>query len=95
MAPVDIIRMIRSRILTWAVHVACMGSMRIVYNISVGKLKRRRPQERSRLRCKNIIRMYLREIGKEGVDWINVAQDRNHWLAIVNTVMNLDYVRGC
>jgi hypothetical protein len=53
------------------------------------KVLRRRPLEISRRRLEDGIRMVLRESGWEGVEWIQLAQDRNRWLALVNTVMNL------
>jgi hypothetical protein len=49
----------------------------------------KRPLRRPRLRWENNIKMYLGEIGWEGVEWIHVAQDRDWWRALVNTVMNL------
>jgi hypothetical protein len=57
-----------------------------VYKILVGKPEENRPVGRSR-RWGDIIRVDLREIGWEGVNWIHLAQDRK-WLAFVNTVMN-------
>jgi hypothetical protein len=55
----------------------------------VGKPERKRPLRRFRCRWENYIRMDVREIGWEVVDWMHVAQDRYQWWAIVNTVMNL------
>jgi hypothetical protein len=55
----------------------------------VGKLEGKRPLGRSRRKCENNIKMDLREIGWAGVDWIDLAQDRDKWSALVNTVMNL------
>jgi hypothetical protein len=65
--------------------------MRNGYNIWLGNLKGRDHLEDIGVdgRWEDNIRMYLREIGWEGVDWIHVAQDRDHWKAFVNTVMNL------
>jgi hypothetical protein len=73
----------------WAEYVAGMYEMRIVYKILIGKHERKRPLRRSRRRCDDNIRMDLREIGWEGVDWIHLAQDRDQWRAVVYTVMNL------
>jgi hypothetical protein len=60
----------------WAGHVAWMGDMRNAYRSSVRKSDRKRPLGRPRRRWNENIRMYLGEIGSEGVDWINLAQDR-------------------
>jgi len=63
--------------------------MRNAYKILVRKSKRKRLLRRRRHRQEDYIRMSLREIGKEGVDWIHLGQDRDQWQAVVNTVMNL------
>jgi hypothetical protein len=55
----------------------------------VGKPGGKRPLERPRRRWEDNIRMALREIGLGGMDWIDLAQDRNQWRVLVNTVMNL------
>jgi hypothetical protein len=55
----------------------------------VGKPERKRPVGRPRLRWEDNIRMELIGIGREVVDWINFAQDRDQWRAVVKTVMNL------
>jgi hypothetical protein len=55
----------------------------------VGKPEGNRPLGRPRLRWVDYIKMDLREIGCGGMDWIDLAQDRNQWRALVNTVMNL------
>jgi hypothetical protein len=75
-----IIRMIKSRRMRWAGRVARMGEKRNAYRILVGKPEGRWVYN---------IKMDLREIGWDGMDWIDLAQDRNHWRALVNTVMNL------
>jgi hypothetical protein len=59
------------------------------YRILVETPERKKPLGRPRLRWEDNIRMDLREIGWSGVDWIDLAQDRNQWRAPVNTVMNL------
>jgi hypothetical protein len=72
-----IIRVIKSRRMRWAQHVACMGEMRNAYNILFGKPEGKRPLGRPRRRRKANIRMDLRETGWEGVDWMHLAQDRD------------------
>jgi hypothetical protein len=49
----------------------------------------KRPLGRPRCRCVDNIKMNLREIGWDNIDWIDLAQDRDQWRALVNTVMNL------
>jgi hypothetical protein len=55
----------------------------------MGKPESKRPLERPRHRWVNNIKMDLREIGWDGMDWIDLTQDRAKWRALVNTVMNL------
>jgi hypothetical protein len=55
----------------------------------VAKPEGKRPLGRARRRWEDNIRMDLREIGWAGMDWIDVARDRDQWRALVNTVMNL------
>jgi hypothetical protein len=66
-----------------------MGETRNACRILVGKREGKRPIGRPRRWCVDNIKMDLREIGWDGVDWINLAQDRDQWNALVNTVMNL------
>jgi hypothetical protein len=63
--------------------------MRTAYRILVGKPEGKRPLGRPRRRWVDNIEMDLGEIGWDGRDWIELAQDRDHWRALVNTVMNL------
>jgi hypothetical protein len=70
-------------------HVAQMGVKRKAYRILVGNPEGKRPLGRPRRRWMNNIKMDLREIGRDGMDWIDLAQDRDKWRALVNTVMNL------
>jgi transcription termination factor 2 len=81
--------MIKSRRMRWAGHVARMGEKRNAYRIFVGKLEGKRPLGRPRRRWVDNIKMDLREIGWDGMDWIDLAQDRDQWRALVNMVMNL------
>jgi hypothetical protein len=66
-----------------------MGETRNAYMILVGKPDGKRPLGRPRRRWMDNIKIYLREIGWDGMDWINLAQDRDQWKALVNTVMKL------
>ncbi|PNF34899.1 hypothetical protein B7P43_G01408, partial [Cryptotermes secundus] len=80
----SIIRTIKSRRMG-----ARMGETRNAYRILVGKPKGKRPQGRRRRRWVDNIKINLREIGWDGMDWIDQAQYRDQWRAPVNTVMNL------
>jgi hypothetical protein len=66
-----------------------MGEERNVYRVLMGKPEVKRPLGRSRHRWEDGIIMYLREIGWGRVDWIQLAQDRDRWRALVYTVMTL------
>jgi hypothetical protein len=65
-----------------------MGEKRNAYRILVGKPKGNRPLRRPRRRWVDYIRMDVREIGWGGVDCLDIAEDRDQWRALVNTVMN-------
>jgi hypothetical protein len=80
-----VIRAINPSRIKWLGHIAHIGEMRNGCNILDGK-----PEvKRSRHKQEDNIRMKLREIGWEVVDYIHLAQDKNQWWALVNTVMNL------
>jgi hypothetical protein len=83
----NIVRVIKSRRMRWAGHVACMGDGRGVYRVLVGRPEGKRPLGRPRLRWEDNIQMDLREIGIDGANWIQLAQDRVQLWACVNTVM--------
>jgi hypothetical protein len=85
----NIVRVIKSRRMRWAGHVARMGEGRGVYTILVRRPEGKRPLGRPRRRWEDNIKMDLREMGIEGANWIQLAQDRVQWRACVNTVMNL------
>jgi hypothetical protein len=87
-ASLNIIRVIKSRRIRKAGQVARMREMRNSYNVLTGKPERKRPLGRPRHRWEDI-RMDLREIGSEIVDWIRQAQERDQWRPLINTVMNL------
>jgi hypothetical protein len=84
----NIIRVIKSRIMRWAGHVARMGENRGAYKILVGRPEGRRPLGRPRHRWEDNIEKDLQEVGW-GMDWIELAQDRDRWRTAVNAVMNL------
>jgi hypothetical protein len=85
----NIIRVIKSRRLRWAGHVARMGEKRGVCWALVGKPEGTRPLGRPRRRWEDNTKMDLREVGWGGMEWINLAEDRDRWRALVNAVMNL------
>jgi hypothetical protein len=65
-----------------------VGEGRGIYRVLVGKPEGNRPLERPRRRWENNIRMNLRKVGCGVMDWIELAQDRDRWQALVNVVMN-------
>jgi hypothetical protein len=73
----------------WAGHIARTGEKRNAYRILVGEPEGKRPLVRLRRRLVDNIKMDLREIGWDGVDWIDMAQDWDQWRTLVNTVLNL------
>jgi hypothetical protein len=85
-APPDIIRMIKSRRLRWAGNVARMGEKTNPYRLLVVKPEGKRPLGGPRRRWVDNTKMDLREIGWDR--WNELAQDRDQWRALVNTVMN-------
>jgi hypothetical protein len=85
----DIITQIKSRRMRWAGYVARMGEGRNVYRVLVGKPEGKRPLERPRRRWEDGVKMDLREMGWGCVEWIHLAQDRDHWRDLVNAVMNV------
>jgi hypothetical protein len=66
-----------------------MGEKRNAYRILVGKPEGKRKLGRPRRMWVDNVKMDLRETGGDGVDWIDMAQDRDQWRALVNTVLNL------
>jgi hypothetical protein len=65
-----------------------MGERRSVYRVLVGKPERKRPLGSPRHRWEDNITMDLQEVGCGDMDWIDLAQDKDRWLALVNAVMN-------
>jgi hypothetical protein len=85
----SIIRMIKSKRVRWAGHVARKGEKRNAYRILVGKPEGKRQLGRPRRRWVDNIKIDLREIGWDGIDWIDLTQHRDQWRALVNTVVKL------
>jgi hypothetical protein len=85
----NIIRQIKSRRMGWEGHVTLMGEDWNVYRVLMGKPEGKRPLGRPRRRLEDGIRMDIREIGWGSVEWIQLAQDKDRWRALVNTVVNL------
>ena len=75
----NIVRVIKSRRMRWAVHVARMGEESGVYRVLVWKPEGKSPLGRPRRRWVDNIRMDLQEVGCGYVDWIGLAQDRDRW----------------
>jgi len=73
----------------WTGHVACVGDRRGVFRVLVGKPEGKRPLGRPRHRWEDNIKIDLQEVGCGGMDWIELAQDRVRWRALVNAIMNL------
>jgi hypothetical protein len=85
----NIVRVIKSRRMRWAGHVARMGEGRDVYRVLIGKPEGKRPLGRPRRRREDNLKMDLREIGIDGANWIQLVQNRVQWRACVNMVVNL------
>ena len=81
--------MIKSRRMRWAGHAARVREKRGVYRVLVGKPEGRRPFGRPRHRWEDNNKIDLQEVGCEGIDWIELAQVRDGWQALVNAVMNV------
>jgi hypothetical protein len=75
--------------MTWTGHVECIRARRGAYRDLVEKTKRKRLLGRLRHRWEGNIKMALQEIWRGGMDWIDLAQDRDTWQALVNAIMNL------
>jgi hypothetical protein len=85
----NIVRVIKSRRMRWAGHMARMGEGRGAYRVLDGRHEGKRPLGRPRRRWEDNIKMDLRKIGIDEVNWIHLVQDRVQWRAFVNTLMNL------
>jgi hypothetical protein len=82
--------MIKSIRMRWAGHVARMGERRGVYSVLVGKPEGKRPLGRPKRTWEDNIKMDLQEV-RWGVDWIELAEDRDRWRTLVSAVMNLRF----
>ena len=85
----NIVRVVKLRRMRWAGHMARMGEGSGVHRVLVGKPEGKRPLERPRRRWEDNIKMDLQEVGGACGDWMELAQDRDRWQALVSTVMNL------
>ena len=85
----NIVRVTKSRGFRWAGHVARMEEGSSAFNILTGSPAVRRPLGRPRSTWEDNIRMDLEEIGVNAGNWVDSAQDRNYWRALVNAVLNL------
>ena len=85
----NIFGVIQSRRMRWAGYVARMGEKRVVYRVLVGKPEGKGPLGRLRRRWEENMKINLKEVGCGGMDWIQLAQDRDRWRALLSAVMNL------
>jgi hypothetical protein len=73
----------------WVGHVASIGENGGILRVLVAKPAGKKPPGRPRYRWKDNMKMDLQEVGCEGIDWIDVVQDRDRWRALLNAVMNI------
>jgi hypothetical protein len=85
----SIVRVVKSRRMRWSGHVVRMGEERGVHRVLVGKPEGKRPLGRPRRRWEDNIKMNVEDVGGGRGDWIELAQDRDRWRALVSTVKNL------
>ena len=85
----NIVRVVKSRRMRWAVRVARMGEGRGVHRVLVGKPEGKRPLRSLRRRWEDNIKVDLQEVGGGFGDWMELAQDRDRWRALVSTVRNI------
>jgi hypothetical protein len=83
-----IVRVVKSRRMRWAGHLARMGEDRGVHRVLVGKPEGKRPLERPRRRWEDNIKVDLQQVGGGRGDWMQLAQDRDSCRALVGTVRN-------
>ena len=87
----SIVRVVKSRRMRWAEHVARIGEGRGVHRVLVGKPEGKRPLVRPRRRWEDNNKMDLQEVGGDCGDWMELGQDRDRWRALVSTVMNFRF----
>jgi len=75
----------------WAGHVARGGEVRVVHRVLVRKPEGKRPLTRPRRRWKDNIKMDLQEVGGSRRDWMELAQDRDRWRALLGTVRDFRF----
>jgi hypothetical protein len=85
----NILRVVKSRRMRWAEHVARMGEEKVGHRVLVVKPEGKRTLGRPRRRWEYNIKMDVQEVGGGGGDWMGLAQDRDRWRALVSTVKNL------
>jgi hypothetical protein len=79
----NIVRVVKSRRMRWAGHVACMGEDRRVHRVLVGRPEGKRPLGRPRHRWEENIKIDLQEVGRGHGEWVELAQGRDRWWALV------------
>ena len=84
----NIVRVVKSRRVRWAGHVVRMVEGRGVHGVLVGRPEGERPLGRPRRRWEYNIKLDLQEVGGRRGDWMELAQDRDRWRALVSTLMN-------
>jgi hypothetical protein len=82
----NIVRVVKSRRMRWAGYVARMREDKVVHRVLVGKPEGKRPLGRPRRKWEDNIKMDLQEVGEGRGDWMQLAQDRDRWRALVGTV---------
>ena len=87
----NIVRVIKSRKLRWTGHVARMEEGRSAFKILTGKATGKRPLEKTRRRWEDNIRMDLEEMSINAGNWVDSAQDRDYWRALVNLTLNIGF----